>query len=233
MLGINQLMAQEKIHFPSLDSLPITADFYKLDDTSPMIVLCHQGKFSRGEYLFTAKKFNDLGFNCIAIDQRSGGEVNGIKNETAAAADSAQKKSTYLESEKDILAAVEYCYALTGQKVILLGSSYSASLVLKIAKENEHVAAALAFSPGEYFDGKLNVHDTIEGLTKPVFIVCTPEEKADVQFLIEGVHSAVKYFYVPEPRGVHGSRALWPASVDSVYIWVQMQKFLRVAKKEI
>src|SRR3972149_6331103 len=75
------------ITFPSTDALLITADLYFVSDTLPYMILCHQAGYSRGEYMETADKFCNLGYNCLAIDQRSGKEVNGVKNKTATLAE--------------------------------------------------------------------------------------------------------------------------------------------------
>lgn len=224
---------QQKVTFPSLDSLLITADLYTLDTDAPMIILCHQAGYSRGEYIYTAKKLNQLGFNCLAIDQRSGGEVNKIKNETSALALKNKKPVSFLDAEQDIVAAVNYLFSQNKHRVVLLGSSYSASLVLKIAKENEQVAAALSFSPGEYFPGKLSVAQTISGLSKPVFITCTKKERPEVTKIAEQINSSNLSVYFPDDGGVHGSRALWPESPDSRYEWVQVEKFLLKIKRKI
>jgi len=40
-------------------------------------------RYSRGEYIDTAIKLNELGYSVMAIDQRSGNSANGILNETA------------------------------------------------------------------------------------------------------------------------------------------------------
>ncbi len=62
------------IHLKSADGLLITADSYLPHDTNtaPLIVLFHQAGSSRGEYSEIAPRLNELGFNCIAVDQRSG-----------------------------------------------------------------------------------------------------------------------------------------------------------------
>ncbi|MCK5453881.1 MAG: hypothetical protein KAJ16_05940, partial [Calditrichia bacterium] len=77
------IISAETITFPSQDGLPITADLYIVHGKeAPFILLFHQAGFSRGEYLNIAPVLNELGFNAMAIDQRSGKEVNGIVNET-------------------------------------------------------------------------------------------------------------------------------------------------------
>jgi len=68
-----QIFAKERINFPSVDGLQMTADTYFSDNkASPLIVLFHQAGWGRGEYLEIAPKLNSLGFNVLAIDLRSG-----------------------------------------------------------------------------------------------------------------------------------------------------------------
>src|SRR5437667_8940636 len=102
-----KLFAQQTITFPSKDELTITADLYEIDSTSPLILLCHQAGYSRGEYIETAKRLNKFGFNCLAIDQRSGKECNAVRNETARAAVLAGKPGNYPDAEQDIVAAID------------------------------------------------------------------------------------------------------------------------------
>ena len=78
--------AQQMVTFFSSDGLTVTADLYLKDKSYPFIILFHQANFSRGEYQETAPKLMKLGYNCLAVDLRSGKEVNFIKNETAAKA---------------------------------------------------------------------------------------------------------------------------------------------------
>src|SRR5687768_9393059 len=93
LLAFAPAICSETITFPSKDGITITGDMYMINDTMPYMLLCHQAGYSRGEYKETAKRFNKLGFNCLAIDQRSGNEVNGVKNMTAEAAKKAGKST--------------------------------------------------------------------------------------------------------------------------------------------
>ena len=76
-------MGQIKVKFQSKDDITITADCYKVDESSPYILLFHQAGSSRGEYKEIAGKLTNLGYNCLAVDLRSGNEVNNVVNETA------------------------------------------------------------------------------------------------------------------------------------------------------
>ena len=223
--------AQLKLTFPSKDGLMITADWYPVNSAFPVILLCHQNRFSRGEYIETALRLNKFGFNCLAIDQRSGEEMNGIVNETAAEAKKRKKGQTYLDAEQDILAAIDYLYEKYKRKIILTGSSYSASLVLKIAKENEHILGVAAFSPGEYFDQKDFVAKSINGLNKPVFITSSKEEADGVTDLVKDVVSMIKVQYIPKSGGDHGSKVLWSSKPGNQEYWIAYMSFLNKLKK--
>ena len=224
-----QLSPQEakKITFPASDGILISADLYFVSDSLPYMILCHQAGYSRAEYAETGSKFCHLGYNCLAIDARSGNEVNGVKNETAALATAKKKPTTYLDAEKDIIAAIDYCYNKSGKKVFLVGSSYSASLVLKIAATNKKVKAVMAFSPGEYFGTKLKLKDAIANLTVPVFVTSSKDESKDVTTLISDVKSKVKNQFVPTSKGKHGSSCLWKDNPGYHEYWFAIMMFVK------
>lgn len=147
--GVNNqtnFIQDKTVTFPSNDGLSITADLYQIENPKAFILLCHQAGFSRGEYVDTAKKLNELGYSCIAIDQRSGKNANNITNETAKRAKEKGLATTYLDAKQDIEAAIDYSYKLNkNQSIIIVGSSYSASLVLLIASSNEKIKAIASF----------------------------------------------------------------------------------------
>ena len=203
------VFSQQMVHFKAADGLEITADFYEDISGSPLIILCHQAGWSRGEYQETAKWLNENHFSCLAIDQRSGEAVNLIANETAERAKKAGKGQAYLDAEQDIVAAVDWAKASGTQKIILLGSSYSASLALKIAKQNAAVIGVAAFSPGEYFGAQLKLGKTIDGLDKPTFITASKSEMGKAMTLGAHVLPTARTTYTPTTDGYHGSRALW------------------------
>ena len=224
------MKSQGSITFLSKDGVIITADLYFVSDTLPYMILCHQAGYSRGEYLETGPKLTKFGYNCIAIDMRSGDEVNGVKNETAFGAKTKNKSTTYLDAEQDILSAIDYAYKKSNKKVILVGSSYSASLALKIGTSNDKVKAVIAFSPGEYFGAKLNLKEAIKNYDKPLFVASTKAEAADVSALIKDIKSQKKQQCTPSGKGEHGSKALWKASPDCHEYWLTLLMFMRDLK---
>jgi dienelactone hydrolase len=224
--------AQLKMTFPSKDDVTITADWYPVNSESQTILLCHQNGASRGEYTEIARKLNKLGFNCLAIDQRVGAEMNGVVNETAKDAKAKKKALNFINAEQDIEAAVDWLYAKYERRVIVMGSSYSASLALKVAKENNNVFAVIAFSPGEYFEPKNFISKHVSGLKKPVFLSSSREESAAVTELAKDIMSLVKVQFIPKGEGGHGSKVLWSSQPENHDYWAALMSFLNRMKKE-
>lgn len=223
--------AVKRITFPSTDALLITADLYFVNDTLPYMILCHQAGYSRGEYRETANKFCNFGYNCIAIDQRSGREVNGVKNETAAQARARNLSTSYLDAERDIIAAIDYAYIKSGKKVFVIGSSYSASLVLKIAAVNPKVGAVISFSPGEYFGNKLKLKKEIADIAVPAFVSSSKEEASEVSILVSAVKSSENiHQFIPTTEGRHGSSCLWKNNPGYHEYWFAILQFMRELK---
>jgi alpha-beta hydrolase superfamily lysophospholipase len=224
---------QEQV-FKASDSLEVRADLYmKHDRKAPFIVLFHQAGWSRGEYAEIAPKLNDLGFNCMAVDQRSGGTVNGVDNITAKNASVAGVGTDFPDAMKDMLAAIEYAKENFSEgKFIMWGSSYSAALVLKLFGDDQSLAdKALAFSPGEYFErfGKPSdwIGSSAKNIEKPVFITSAQSEKDVWWGIYQGIPAKDKANFVPSTTGNHGSRALWNQFSDSKDYWNAVEAFLQ------
>lgn len=213
------LFSQTRISFPSEDGLACTADLYlaKEDRTTPFIVLFHQATYSRGEYRDIAPRLNQLGFNCMAVDARSGSRVKGVQNETALAARAAGKPAAkYLDALPDLRAALRYAREHhAGGKLIAWGSSYSSSLCLFIAGAHpDLVDGVLAFSPGEFFTPEKPRTWIAEAAARisniPVFITSGPSEGGQWEAIFEAIPSPGKRSYLPkEVAGLHGSSVLW------------------------
>ena len=234
---LNQSFAQpEKVYFASKDGIRITADYYRIyADTVPLIILFHQAGWSRGEYIEIAPRLNQLGFNCLAVDLRSGKTVNNIDNETFLEAKKKMKETNYLAAETDIIAAVDYGLNIAGGKIYLWGSSYSASLALRVATQyRKQVFAVLAFSPGEYFRSFGRPSDfistSVAELNIPAFLTCANREREKCEVIYNNIPSSRKVFFVPETSGNHGSSALWNIHFDSKAYWGAVESFLGANK---
>jgi dienelactone hydrolase len=225
--------AQRKVTFSSKDGLTVTADLYETDPEHPWIVLFHQPSSSRGEYRDIAPRLNKLNMNCMAVDLRSGKEKNFRVNETAALAKDAKLSTDFIHAEKDMRAAIERAYGIGRRPVIILGSSYSASLALKLAKEMDEVMAVVAFSPGEFFENKLNVQEAIAGLGKPTFISGAASERKWIEELASGIPKGRKITYIPGAGGAHGASCLLKSTEGQTEYWIQLINFLQTVKKDM
>lgn len=214
--------------FPSLDQLEITAKIYEIDKNAPTILLCHQARFNKFEYEGIAQRLNEKGFNCIAIDQRSGGPIANAINETTVRAVKAGKSIEYLDAEQDMIAAIDFAANKYNKPIILWGSSYSSTLTMYIGPENKNVSAVVAFSPGNYFaDKKGSLIDKLAGFEKPMFVTSSKKEAPDIVELLANVKlNKNQIHFTPEGEGHHGSRALWETQNGGEEYWEAIGKFL-------
>lgn len=230
-----QGQARETVTLRASDGLEVTADVYRLKNAAadaPWIVLAHQAGSSRGEYRTIAPRLNELGFNAIALDQRSGGTFAGVKNETAALAKKKRLARSYVAALPDIKAGLRWAREQTSGKVILWGSSYSAALALLIAGETpQAVDAVLSMSPGEYIRGR-SVRKAARAITAPVFITSAANETRRWKALLAAVPHANKTGFAPPRGGRHGSSALIAArNASSEVYWAQVNAFLKTYAK--
>jgi len=205
----------------------ITANQYHVDKNKPIIVLCHRAGSSRGEYLEIAAELNNLGFNCLAIDQRSGSSINGVTNETNARAINGGFPRDFLDAKQDVNAAIDWAKNYYNKDVFLFGSSYSAALALIIAEESSDVEKVFAFSPSASFPGII-VKDAIQGLNKPSFLTSEKSQQNKTRELFDVIVSTEKTQFVPTGNGSHGAVSLWSSEPDSQEYWVALKTFLGV-----
>lgn len=227
LLRYNKVMSPKTVHFPSRDGLEITADEYVVEKPKGYILLCHRSHFNRGEYRETAPKFNALGYSCLAIDLRSGMKVLGTTNGTYLLAKQKGLATGYLAAKPDIEAAIDYTYAQDGNRpIVLVGSSYSASLALVIASEDSHkLAAVIAFSPGEYLKG-VAVADAVHSIKVKTLVLSAKKEVEDTTRLLEHANRQLVSQFKPRAEGAHGSRVLWAKTPGNDEYWAEVQSFL-------
>ncbi len=228
-----QINAQKTIKFETEDSVSVTADLYiQHNKNAPFVLFFHQAGWSRGEYLEIAPWVNNLGFNAMAVDQRSGSAVNNIKNQTKIDAANKGKGTKYLDAIPDMMAAIHYVKThFPDAKLIIWGSSYSSALVLKIAGEHpDLISGVLAFSPAEYYVrfGKSDdyITQSAKKIQVPVFISSARNETGRWKPIFESIPSKSKTGFIPEGKGNHGSRALWKEKPDHQEYRKAVKEFL-------
>lgn len=223
----------KEVDFSTTGGIQAHADLYApKGKASTLIILFHQAGWSRGEYREIAPKLVGQGYQVLAVDQRSGNAVNGVPNETHRRATKKKAGTDYLDAYADLQAALTYAtQKLKPQRIIVWGSSYSASLVFRLAAEHpDAVGALLAFSPGEYFlkkHGKEYIQGFAKNVKRPVFVTSAKAEREKAKPIFDAVPAEKKILFTPASLGQHGSRALWEKWNDNDVYWAAVNAFLR------
>jgi len=225
VLFIN-LNAQQTVRFTSEDGVEVIADHYVISTRNPYIILLHKAESSRGEFREIAPKLANLGFNCLAVDLRCGNESAFVKNLTYLDAETKSKSISMLDAQKDIQAAIDFVASRSQKPIILLGSSFSASLALIEATSNFKVKAVVAFSPGEYFNDSLNVRQSIHNIYVPILGLSTKMEYSDMSTLLGDVRKKHLTLFRPSNgEGRHGAEALWESNPNHKEYWMVLTQF--------
>ncbi len=173
-----------------------------------VVLLFHQAGSNHAEYEPIAPLFTARGFACIAIDQRAGGTMWGVVNQTVEKLGGTRPYLTALPDLEAALAWARTTYPHV--PVYAIGSSYSSSLVFLLAQAHpKDVAAIAAFSPGEYFEPANLIRHAAAQLTLPMFAdsAAARDEIEAVRLIFSTSPSIAKYQYVPL-EGVHGASTL-------------------------
>jgi pimeloyl-ACP methyl ester carboxylesterase len=218
LLGALPAVAMAQGHSPvratASDGVTVHGEAYLggLGAAAPLVLLFHQGGSNgRGEYAEIAAYLNDAGMRAIAWDQRSGGDTHGGANRTVLGL-SPSVATDFCSAYADLQAALDYVISSgLAEEVVVWGSSYSGSLVFRLASENaDRVSGVIAMSPasgGPMVD--CLARDWLDGVRAPMYVLrpasemgrAAPTEQRDI-FLAAGVEFQVV------TNGVHGSSML-------------------------
>lgn len=220
----------EPIAIKAKDGLLIAGNLYEIDPNRPVILLCHQANYNKYEYVDIAPRLNALGYNALAIDQRSGGDFADHSNVTLQrAVEMGHREIDFLDAEQDMIAAIEFLANRYKTTVILWGSSYSSSLAIHTGRDHPDVSAVLAFSPGNYFGGlKPDLKKVVKEFNKPLFITSSREEAELLEVTLgKFMHAHDRVQFIPEGSGFHGSKALWEGQEGAEEYWRAVTAFLQ------
>lgn len=141
----------QKIILKASDGFEIVGDFYPVSDKSaPAVILSHMMPATRESWKDFARKLNQAGFCCLAIDLRGHGESQegpaGFKN---------YADKQHQASVKDLKAAVGFLVqsGIVLDKIAVAGASIGANLSLLIQAEHPEIKASVLLSPGLNYKG--------------------------------------------------------------------------------
>lgn len=214
----------KEITFPAKDGKKVFADLYRAGATqsTAVILMFHQAHSSAAEYYPIAPRVSKLGFDCLAVDQRSGGDMYG-PNRTAA---QYSGDPGYMAAYNDVEGALDWAQKQGYTTIVAWGSSYSSCLVLRLGSDHpDALKAVIGYSPGEYFDDKGIVAQWAAGVKVPVYAVNTVDERADADGILKG-HIGERMASVAV---IHGSSTLRsdknPKGAEKC--WKDLEPFLK------
>jgi len=221
--------AAEPVTLTAADGVTVFATYTgTADRTKPIVLLFHQAGANGAEYAPIAPRLNALGFNALALDQRSGGDLFGRANKTVKALG---RSAGYRAALADLQAALDWARAGGASKIVVCGSSYSASLVFLLAANNaSKIAGLMAFSPGEYLGGAHVVRDAAAKLSDVAVFVTSASDSGEIaaaRAIVKAVPGRDKTQLVPRraPHGASSLRADANAAGES-QMWAAVERFL-------
>ncbi len=174
-------------------------------ENDKIILLFHQARANRHEYDAVVPDLNRAGFDTLAIDQRSGGDLFGGHNQTVT---KLGKSVDYIDAMPDLEAALAWAQARHYKTIVVVGSSYSSALAIVLAARHPKAISAVAsFSPGEYYKDKNLIKNAAARLSMPLYITTDPDEEGNVTEVLSKAHGDNITHYKPV-AGVHGASTL-------------------------
>lgn len=197
---------------------------------APVLMFHQAGGDARGELGPVARRLANEGRRVFAADLRSGGDRFGAINATAAGYKAAQPG--YCHVMPDLEAALDAMWRETGRRAVVVGSSYSGALVVKLAARHpDKIAGFASFSPagGEAMTG-CEAEPELAEMKMPGLAVRDPGAAARVPWVAESNRRWAAAGYpvtLIEVEG-HGVSLLLPerskGDVDGV--WAAFRAFL-------
>lgn len=223
-----QIVRKSTVTFYSTDSVVVTADHYRSKEGNPYIILLHQENSSRGVFDSIAERFVKMNYNCLAVDLRNGNKYDFVNNETAQIARQQNRLINQITAENDLEAAINFIYGISRQKFIILGSSSSASMALKMAAGNDNVEAVIALSPGEFYRPELELKTIIKDLKKPLFIAGNQEETNYYQSILAECDSQITSLFKPSViNSLRGNELLLSSNNLQNEYWFALLIFIK------
>lgn len=190
------------------DKTRIYASYYRaLNNNSRIALLFHQADSNRMEYEPALSNLHVAGFDTLTVDQRSGGTKWNFDNATVKRLGASTE---YAEAYPDLEAALDYAIKRKYKTILVMGSSYSASLAIVLASNNpDTVDGVAAFSPGEYFPDKNWIKAAAARLKVPLFVTGATNEKQRVKEVLINAQDKDVTLSIPL-NSVHGASTFRP-----------------------
>lgn len=232
--GVSRGAPTTLVSFPAADGLTVWGSYLPGPAGAPVILLFHQADNNKAEYQDIAPRLGRMGYATLAVDARSGSDTYAGDRVNLTA--QAYRKKTgetagYDLAYPDLEAALRWVrQKLPKSAVFVLGSSYSADLVFRLAADHpSDVRAVMSFSPV----GGEEALKAAARVKVPVFITSAGNvgEIEDARRVLRAVGSSRKTQFVPS-AGPHGALALSPPGNSAAEgYWTALGAFLRTLRE--
>jgi len=224
----------EQVTLLAADSVSVFATLHEpaAAGQHPLILLFHQGGGSgEAEYAPIWPRLVDAGYAVLITDQRRGGDRFGEANRTVDAL--GHNDTPYCDVYPDVEAALDWAMSAGRySQIIAWGSSYSATLVLRLAAEHpDTIHGVLSFSPASGGPMTCSPVDYAAEITVPVALF-RPEREAAIESVaadLESFRAQGHTVFVSVP-GSHGSSMLVErrvgASTENTWevVWAHLKR---------
>lgn len=144
-------MEPKIIALKTKDNFEIIGDYYPvLTKNAPAAVFIHMMPATKESWKVFAKKLNDIGFHCLAMDLRGHGESqegpDGFRN---------FKDEDHQASIYDIESVADYFIrkGIFLEKISVIGASIGANLALQFQSRHPEIKSSILLSPGLDYHG--------------------------------------------------------------------------------
>ncbi len=139
-----------QVELRTSDGKNLSANLFEVQNAKGGVVFLHMMPATKASYTDLAQKFQDLGWEGIAVDFRGHGTSDGGPEGYLEFGDK-QHQEKYL----DIEAATDYLkkHNISEDKISIIGASIGANLALKYLALNEKIKSAVLLSPGINYRG--------------------------------------------------------------------------------
>jgi len=147
----NNIVPMNEKYISSKDDKKISFDLYEKENPVGWLVLSHMMPATKESWSDFAQKFQNLGYESIAIDLRGHGKSDGGPSGYLNFSD-----EQHQESILDLEAAVNYLInnrGAAGGKVFLIGASIGANLSLQYLSEHPEIKKVVLLSAGLNYRG--------------------------------------------------------------------------------
>jgi len=168
----------EKISFTTTDKIKIAGNLYGVQNAIGFLILAPMMPSTKESYDDLAQRFQNLGYESLAIDLRGHGESDAGPDGYLKFSDNEHQKSIL-----DLQAAADYLVKerqATSGKIIFIGASISANLALQYISEHQEFKTAILLSAGLNYRG-IKTEPSIKNLKagQKVFFVSSRDDNGD------------------------------------------------------